>query len=309
MATLPVLAELPDGYFVEESPRGILVLYGESARLLHEQGFGPESDGSLRASDLSGRRPLYELEAGGARFVLRRFRHGGLMRWMTGERYLDAERPFRELILSDSLLRAGIRTPRVVAARARMLPVCGWQLDVMTRRVDDALDLGYVLGLARGGEVREAVLRAILVELGNLVRLMHTHGLVHADLQPNNVLVNLRALEGASPQLWLLDLDRSFFTAELSAGMRRANLRRLYRHVRHREDRHGRTLSRSDHARFFRGYDPERSRWKKDWRAVAAGRPLGTGMHRVGWILERFFSHRPDPRSGGDVLYPPARRS
>ncbi len=308
MPTLPVLEELPDGYFVEESPRGILVLYGAVTRTLHDVGFGPESDGALVPSDLSGRRPLYELESGDQRFVVRRFRHGGLMRWMTGECYLDAQRPFRELILSDSLLRVGIRTPRVVAARARMSSVYGWQLDVMTRRVDDALDLGFVLGLVRRGEVATAAWRAILVELGALVRRLHAHELVHADLQPNNVLVNQRALEGASPELWLLDLDRCFFTSQMSTSLRSGALMRLFRHVWRREEQHGSALSRTDFARFFRGYDPERARWKRDWRAVALGQVLGSGLHRFGWMLERVFADQRDPRSAGHVLYPPARR-
>ena len=148
-ATLPILEELPSGYFVDESPGGILALHAEVARDLHESGYGPENDGNLCRSELSGRRSLFELMAGGERFLVRRFSHGGLMRWITGERFLDPERPFRELILSSSLRKAGILTPQVIAARARPALGGGWYLDLVSRRIEDALDLGYVLGLAR----------------------------------------------------------------------------------------------------------------------------------------------------------------
>jgi len=306
MATLPVIDELPDGYFVEESPHGILALHGDVARTLHELGYGPESDGELSDSELVGRRPLLELRLDREVFLVRRFSHGGLLRWLTGKRFLDAERPFRELILSDSLLRVGIRTPRVLAARARSIGL-GWQLEVLTRRVENALDLGYVLGLARKGELAPGVRASILKSLGDLVRRLHQHGCLHADLQPNNVLVNSEALEGGTPELWLLDLDRSYFVDHLADGERRANLRRLYRHVARREEQHGRALRHSDYLRFLRGYDPDGSRWKADWRAVNSRHGLGLRLHRTGWLLERMFGgKRPDPRSHGDLIYPPS---
>lgn len=308
MSTLPVLDELPGGYFIEESPAGILVVHGDVARTLHEGGYGPESDGDLAASPLQGRAPLYELRAGDDTFLVRRFSHGGIMRRVTGRRFLDAERPFRELILSDSLLRVGIRTPRVLAARARSVGL-GWQLEVMTRHVQDTTDLGWILGRARRGELPRGVTRALVTALGDLVRRLHLHGYVHADLQPNNVLVNRTALEGAAPELWLLDLDRSFFVRELSNTDRRVNLRRLYRHVARREHQYGATLRRTDYARFFRGYDPEGARWKEDWRAVRVGHALGHGLHRLGWLLERLLAgRRVDPRSKSDVIFPQPRR-
>jgi len=87
MLTLPVLDELPAGYFVEESPGGVAVLHADVLEPLHDAGFGPDSDGSLAPSALSGRKPLFQIEAGGETYLLRRFSHGGLMRWTTGARW------------------------------------------------------------------------------------------------------------------------------------------------------------------------------------------------------------------------------
>jgi len=294
MATLPILAELPCGFFLEESPRGVLALHADVARELHERGFGPERDGELVKSELAGRRPLYDLGGG---LLLRRFSHGGLTRWLTGVRYLDPERPFRELILSHSLRSAGIRTPQIVAARARLARGVGWHLDVVARRVPDSVDLGYVLGMARRGELERSALRSIARAAGELVRQLHRHGCMHADLTPSNILVGRDTLrEGAAAELWVIDLDRSTLVGELGHGRRLLNLRRLYRFVRRRDREHGRALSSTDYARFFRGYDPDRGHWKADWRLISAAHSRSRLLHSLGWFFESAFGRAPDPR-------------
>ena len=90
--SLDVLRELPGEYQVEQHPRGVLAVRRDCAAALRESGFGVDSDGELRESDLRGRRALAELDVGGRRCVVRSFSHGGLLRWLTGARYLDPER-------------------------------------------------------------------------------------------------------------------------------------------------------------------------------------------------------------------------
>ena len=299
MATLPVLDELPAGYFVEESPRGILALSVDAARTLHEAGFGPDTDGATEPSELVGRRPMHQIRSNGEVFVLRRFTHGGLARWLTRRRFLRAERPFRELILSDSLRRVGIPTPQVVAARARKAAVFGWSLDVLTRRIEGTTDLGFVLARAERGELSRVALRRVLAAAGALVRRLHAHGCVHADLCPNNVLVGVDGLEQGELETWILDLDRSYFAARVSDSERRANLARLFRHVERRERQRGRGLSRTDYARFLRAYDPERRHWKEDWRSIVRRHGMGRAFHGVGQLFERLFAKGGDPRAGG----------
>jgi len=296
--TLPVLDQLPSGYFVDESPRGVLVLHADFARALHEAGYGPEHDGSLRRSDLSGRRPLYELEAGGERLVVRRFSHGGLMRWITGQRFLDPERPFRELVLSTTLRQAGIATPQVVAARARPAWGGGWYLDLVSRRVEGAIDLGYLLGLARAGRLDFRVLRSLLAATGQVVRQLHRHGCLHADLTPTNLLATEDVLEGADPKLWVIDLDRSVIRGKLTAAERLQNLRRLFRYVARREARHGRALQRTDYMRFLLAYEPDRARRKVVLREVLAAHRRSSPLHSLGWLAEAWFGRRADPREG-----------
>jgi hypothetical protein len=294
----PILAELPAGYEVESSARAWLALRRDVAPVLRALGYGPESDVPAVASALTGRKPLLEITAGADVFLVRRFTHGGLLRVLTGARFSDPERPFRELCLADRLQRAGIRTPEVVAARAQAFAGGGYKLEVVTRRVEGAIDLGFVLGMARRGEVEPLVLRRLVRAAGELVARLHAVGCLHADLQPNNVLVQREALAGARPELAILDLDRSHIVAALSDDDRRRNLRRLYRFVARREARDGRTLARSDHARFLVSYRHGDRAWRDDWRAIASAHEAHQGWHAIGWKLEGTFGKSRDPRSG-----------
>jgi len=294
--SLRILDSLPTGYFVEESPRGILAVHASVARALHEAGFGPESDGPLEESELAGRRPLFQLDVGGDRFVVRRFRHGGALRWLLPEVYASPERPFRELVLADALGRSGVRTPQVVAARAQRRATLGWRLEVVTRRIDRAIDLSRALDAVRAGELPPPVRSHLLRTVGALVRSLHGVGFLHADLTPRNLLVRREALEAGQPEPWVIDLDRSTFVEHLSAGQRRHNLRRFYRWVRRRERRAGRYLTRTDFAHFLRGYDPEGRRWRDDWRAIQRRHELAAPLHALGWGLERLFRAGPETR-------------
>jgi len=294
--SLPILSDLPSGYFVDESPGGILALHVDHARGVHAAGYGPAQDGSLTRSELSGRRPLYELQSDGERLVVRRFSHGGLMRWVTGERYLDPERPFRELVLSDSLRRAGIDTPQVVAARARPAFVGGWYLDLVTRRIEGTTDLGFVMARARAGELDVASKRTLLRATGALVRKLHRHGCLHSDLTPTNLLVETNSLEAGEPRLWVIDLDGSIVRAKPTEGELLKNLRRLYRYVWRREARLGRGLTRTDYLRFLAAYEPDREARRRVARGVLAGHRRSSVLHGLGWFFEALFGRRVDPR-------------
>ena len=129
-----------------------------------------------------------------------------------------------------------------------------------------------------------------------LVCRLHELGFKHADLQPNNVLVEEPLSADEEPRLWILDLDRSVYAEPLDSGDRRENLGRLARFVERRERERGACLTRADRMRFLRGYEPERSARFELWRALAAGL-RSSGRHGVGWKLERAFGGE-DPREG-----------
>lgn len=292
---LPEPGSLPPGYTLARGERGVLAWRTELAETLREHGYEPDAatpTGAFEVSEKAGRRPLFELRTAGRRLLLRRFSHGGLLRGLTGERFRDPDRPFAELRLSEWLRHAGVRTPRVAAARARAAGGWrgGWNLDVVTECVEETTDLGYALGLARGGHLSRYVRAALLEAAGRHVGALHRLGFWHADLQPNNLLVNVAALAGAAPEIWVLDLDRSERFDSLPPERRWANLERLFRHV-----ARGATLTRADCARFLSAYASPGG-WRDDWRAVADLHARRAKWHRLGWRIERLFGLRRDHR-------------
>jgi tRNA A-37 threonylcarbamoyl transferase component Bud32 len=291
--TLPILGDLPPGYFVEEAPGGVLAISIDYARGLHGLGFGPEEDGKLEGSDLHGRKPLFQFDLGDERLVLRRYNHGGLLRWATGARFLDPERPFRELILGDALRRSGISTPQVVAARSRPAFGGGWYLDLVTRRIEDSSDFGAVIDALSKGELSDAIRARAITSLGDLLRKLHSFGLLHADLQPRNLMVLNSALKQGNQEeikIWVIDLDQSAFVESLSDSERRRNLRRLFRAIDRRDRSGGHFLRNTDYARFFRAYDPDGGRWKDDWRRIVSEHVRRGPFHWFGQLFEKTFS-------------------
>jgi tRNA A-37 threonylcarbamoyl transferase component Bud32 len=245
---------------------------------LAQLGFSLHGKPCYRDSGLMGRAPLLALDE---QRLVRRFRHGGLLRRVRGERYFDPERPFREAALAEQLQRLGVPTAPVLAARAQALRLGGWRLELVVRRIPEARDLGALMAAARlrGERLPSSLLRAV----GSMVRRMHDLGFLHADLQPNNLLV---VGEPSAAQLVVLDLDGSAFYSALNVEQRAANVARFTRFILRREARDGTSLTRADWQRMLAAYEP-------DGRLRAALRPLVRShlrrtqwWHRLGWALE-----------------------
>ena len=289
MNSLPILSSLPDGYGVEESESGVLAVDLKVATLLNEAGLAADSGPRTSESELVGRRPLREIVTAEGVFVVRNYVHGGLARWITGERFADPERPFHELVLSHRLSELGINTPRIVAARARKAKLGGFNLDLISRRVTGLISLTRLIGVAERGEVPLAELKRVAEAVGVLVRGFHEHGFLHADLTTENVLLVEASLSEDAPRFCTLDLDRSEFVSDLTDAVRRKNLHRLYRCIVRRTS-HTRSVSvPSLCARFLRGYEASPEKRKADWNALAALVERARRLHSLGWLMERAF--------------------
>jgi 3-deoxy-D-manno-octulosonic acid kinase len=291
------MSELPGGYTLVERADERLALASHCSDELARAGYAFGQDPPLRESALSGRKPLFEFDVASGRLVVRRFSHGGLLRVFTGSRFQDPERPFEELRVANELVRRGIRTPEIVAARARRARAGGWRLEIVTRRVEHALDLELVLERARSAAIEPRRLRSIVRATGSFVRALHAAGQWHADLTTKNMLLEEAALAGGTPCLWILDLDRARIEAPLTEARRLENLQRLLRFVLRREELGRRALRRSDFARFLVAYEPERTRRRALWRTLLREHARRGAWHRLGWSLERHFGGR-DPARG-----------
>lgn len=276
-ADLPV--QLPAPFELQRSARGALGVRRDAKAELDACGFTLHEDGRGRIAGLAGRHPVVLLGPPERELVLRRFTHGGLVRFLTGARFADPRRPFVELELSERLLAAGVRTPQVVAARARRARGLGWELALVTRRVPAARDGGELLSAAARGALPVRERQRALAAAGTLVARLHALGFLHADLHPKNLLF------GAEGEAWLLDLDRSRFERALDERQRAANLARLYRYVVRRRARGEFALTRADALRFLRAYEPERTRRRAVFASVAREFERTLRWHQLGWRL------------------------
>ena len=311
MSRWPILDVLPKGRVLEEAPRGVLVVREAFAEAFHAAGFHAGRGEPPAVSDLAGRRPLGELVVGGERLVVRRFHHGGMLRWVTGHRFADPERPFRELVLSARLEELGVATPEVIAARARRARVGGWILDLVTRRVEGARDFAEWLEALREGRVSPRERRETARRVGAFIGRFHSLGLWHADLNPRNLLL---IGEGEEVAVQVLDLDRSVLRPTLQPDERRSNLARLLRAVLRREGRGATFLSRADLGAFLRGYLEGASAKPlaenragigtlgEEWRGVAVAYERSAGSHRMWWKVEEAFGGGAATRDGRAIV-------
>jgi hypothetical protein len=161
--------------------------------------------------------------------VVRRNRHGGVLRFLTGELFLLPTRAPLELEIALRLEAAGIATPEVVACA--IYPVLGafGRSDVMTRRLPAGGDLPDVWRAA------DALARDfLLVSVGSLLRDLAAAGAWHADLNLKNIYI---AGDVRAPQAFLLDVDRVSFPG--IPDVARRNFDRLARSARKWRERWG----------------------------------------------------------------------
>lgn len=180
------------------------------------------------------------LPGGAARVVIRRSRHGGLLRAITGERFLGRTRAPRELAAAVRLTSAGVPTPEVIAYATYRAGGPFRRADVVTREVPGAMDLGTLLTNYLDATGKEALLQAAVSLLIKLTRA----GARHPDLNVKNILIVPG--ENEPSEAWLLDVDRVWFDAPGERRVTEANMRRLTRSLRKWRQSHGISVDDSD---------------------------------------------------------------
>ena len=221
--------EVPEGFKKIVAEGGSrLILRGDldgalGARSWQECGAGAEP------TRLQGRGSLQSLRlANGERALLRRYRHGGALRGLTGDIFFTwPPRPFHELAVTEELRRRGVPTVEVYGACVE--PVwgpfyCGW---LATRALEGAQDLWAAF---QSGFVREVGEEAALRAVAKSLRAMHRQGVCHADLNLKNIL--LRRDSGGVTG-YIIDFDKAkLVLGSLPLPLAKKNLDRLLRSAR-----------------------------------------------------------------------------
>jgi 3-deoxy-D-manno-octulosonic acid kinase len=153
--------------------------------------------------------------------VLRHYLRGGQAARFSRDRYLytglEHSRPIAEFQLLAGLFKKGLPVPRPLAAQCVRNGLF-YTGDLMTRRLADVIPLA---DLPENQQSDPAMWLAV----GACIRQFHEHGVVHADLNARNILVD------GKNAVFLIDFDR----ARIRAGAHRLfamNLKRLQRSLR-----------------------------------------------------------------------------
>ncbi len=162
----------------------------------------------------------------GGHALVRSCRHGGLLRRITRHWFVSRPpRPFAELAVTAAARERGLATAEVLAALvARGIGPWyrGW---LVTRELTGARDLWAALPGQRSGAGTEMVLSLV----GRTLRLMHTLGIDHADLNLRNILVRD---DEPFPRIYIIDFDKArLFPGAVPDARAQRNLRRLLRSV------------------------------------------------------------------------------
>lgn len=183
---------------------------------------------------LRGRAPVFvaTLPRSGQSVVVRHAWHGGLLAPITGDRFRRPTRAPREMQIAAALLQHGIPTADIRGA-VRYAAGAGFvRVDVVSRYLEDSVDLGTVLADLAPTIPMAQALEATSVLLQQLTQ----RGIVHPDLNVKNIL--LRPLPGSgSParalQALVIDVDVLVWDAKwVGAPAMQRNLARLLRSMR-----------------------------------------------------------------------------
>ncbi len=165
-----------------------------------------------------GRGTTFFVQHAGRDYVLRHYRRGGFVARVSEDRYLwlgaRRSRAFAEWQLLARLREMGLPVPQPAAARVVRAGLF-YTADLMTLRIPEATTLAELL-------TREPLAEGYWIALGALLLRFHAHGVFHADLNANNVLLD------RGGRFHLIDFDRGRLRRP-ARRWQQANLARLRR--------------------------------------------------------------------------------
>jgi 3-deoxy-D-manno-octulosonic acid kinase len=165
-----------------------------------------------------GRGTTLFIQHNGMDMALRHYHRGGLAAKISVDQYiwtgLQRTRAWREWHLLAKLQQKGLPVPEPVAARVTRHGLF-YQADIATLRIPQAQSVAQLL---QGKSLTESVWHA----MGQCIRQFHDHGVFHADLNANNILLD------NEQKVYILDFDRGEFRRP-GGKWQQANIDRLLR--------------------------------------------------------------------------------
>jgi len=185
-------------------------------------------DGNHLANESNrlGRGTAFVLQAEGVDMVLRHYQRGGLMQRLIHDSYvftgLKRTRMWQEMTLLAQLQQWQLPAPVPAAARCRVYGGLCYSGDLVTQRIPNAQTLSERL---QQGPLDLLTWQGV----GRVVAQFHNHGVFHADLNANNIMLNTHNA------VFLIDFDRGAIKP-INAQWQQANMARLLRSL-HKQQR------------------------------------------------------------------------
>ncbi|MDH5570976.1 MAG: 3-deoxy-D-manno-octulosonic acid kinase [Gammaproteobacteria bacterium] len=165
-----------------------------------------------------GRGTTFFVQHGGRDYVLRHYLRGGLIAKWLQDRYfwtgLSRTRAWQEWHMLAAMRKKKLPVPAPVAACVQLNGVF-YRADIMTLRIPQARTLADIL-------TQQPLDKGHWIALGAMLRRFHVHGVYHADLNANNILLD------AGGCFYLIDFDRGCFKQRDKVWQQK-NLARLHR--------------------------------------------------------------------------------
>jgi hypothetical protein len=219
---------IPEGFQKLTDPQGnrLAVRTDRQREIMFSTCLDIESYGA--PAGLHGRGDLRSLQlADGTTALFRRYRHGGILRTITGMWFFSwPPRPFRELIITEELRRRGVPTVEVYAACVGKIAGPFYRGWLVTRQLEGAHDLWAAL---HSGFCQSVGIEAVLKAVAAAIRRMHREGVYHRDLNLKNILVRSTA---AGVESHIIDFDKAILVVgQLPLPLVQNNLNRLLRSI------------------------------------------------------------------------------
>ena len=253
------------------------------------------------------------------RFVIRNYRHGGLLGKLFGGVFCDGNRPLNEIYINEIASQKGVPSAEVIAITKRKLWGFFYKADFITKEISGAVDITQFLKESSLQSIQKSK-KPIIFALVKLIRSMHDAGIYHADLHLKNILLK-KDLNGEF-NAYIIDLDKSVILNTLSINQRVKNLLRLDRSLEKLRWLSGATnisqtdtrdpgnhqfnrdcspsndltnseklvpinkklnlISRTDRIRFFKSYMLHNP-FDKDWKKYIRQYPSSYSLHKFWW--------------------------
>ena len=160
------------------------------------------------------------------RFVIRDYRHGGLLGKLFGGVFLSGDRPLNEICISETASQRGVPSAEVIAIAKRRLWGLFYKAKFISKEIDGAVDMVEFLKKS-SAEFIQTYKKPVILALVKLIRNMHDAGIYHADLHLKNIL--LKKDSTGEFTAYIIDLDKSVVLNKLNIQQRIRNLLRLDR--------------------------------------------------------------------------------